>query len=606
MKRLSSLAVGLVALGLVFWALIDWTVESEVPHEDPKTEVAVSAAQTPQGQISDQKITEEVEGADFVETAPDYDRLGSARYEHIAGTTGSYFRLSSSSVGQVDLLALAEGETLPIKHLLSDYNDFLGDVDDLSFEVLNVRDEGEQVIVDFRQTIEGIPVDRNLRMLVEPGGQVTWLSAVVFSPDAVLFPQVQLSEATVHAQTALPIEFVDSQATAVVQSAIPGTNVTDPHLVYTFDDLDSVLSPQWNIFLASSEPGQIFVARVDATTGKTTIEDTILRNFEVRVCQSPTALSCSTGAPVVFEENSSGERVCVGSASACSDSTNITPWEVMDNLEKVLERDAPGQCCDAVGGADGIVDIVTNGTIFPGPVYSTASDSIIIPDSSLPTPPGVVPGHDWSQDHDALSHEGAHAVICVVNPSICSSSGDESAVVVAEGMADSLAAIYSEEYGSSGDPWVIGEEAFPGNARDLNEARQFSELHDSSGSPHVRGQVYGNFFRKLRDKGIQPKFVARMILETLARLDKTGGSSTSEYDEEDFSQAAIEAAEAIGSVSLEAKVEEALNELAGGTTGSGDDDDDYVCEDCEDVNPDPYEPPPEEEEEEPVCDDCEW
>lgn len=491
----------------------------------------------------------EVSGKRAIDTA--IDEIGPLTFDYYSTNSSRYIQLNGGDIGQVSATELLDGNPKSLRNLLAKHQLLTGYFPELQIELLDTRSSygGNRVI--YRQTIDGIPMDIRSNVEFSSDGLVVSLTSHVVDPESVRqFPTVLESEATVHASQALANEIGNQ----IDDLSVDLNDSMSPKLYYGFigEGEDPVL--YWKVLVKSSSHGLSYSAAVDAQTGETVLWNN-MHEIETRVCRTGNAnkASCDSNPPnnpVLIWEDVNDVPFCHATTAECSDPRNQTAHVVIENIEDIFSAPDPNGCCDEVGH-DGNLDVMVDEGIFgnTSPSYERIEGTVLLPDpSNTAQDSNWKTGTDFATDQEAIAHEVGHAMFCDLNTGdICNTpAGSEIEMgAMSEGMADAVAAIYSEVYGVGGEAWVILDEtaADPNLPRDLRVDTDFTHNNlPNSTIAHVQGKVYAHAIYKMKQAGVSIEDLARIVVDIMTNLDPQGGNQPTKMDFQDFANALLAAA----------------------------------------------------------------
>jgi hypothetical protein len=507
-------------------------------------------------------------------------------YDHAANSASTYLELIRGNIGNVSPEQIASGSTDSIKNLLLELSTLTGATPDLQIEVTGIRQKAQEVTAIFRQSINGVPVDLLGKVNYTPNGQVTRLNSMLLDASIVdVKPTILEPEAVVHAKTALANELGYALSDVRVNPPeIVKSNFKPPTLYIGLSESSPMPIAYWLVTMMPKESGITYLAKVDANSGDVIVYSNLL-NWITRVCKdsgSAKIIACDDDSSInhdideIFDESSSSGDPCTGAPADCVDLTNSNPYEVSENVEDMLESNAPGLCCANLGGPGDRLDILVDEDISAAenpvppnievpntPVYDVVFDGISIPDPS--TIPGEFKdGIDFGTESEVIAHEVGHRVVCNINEdNLCVATNTTSAAVI-EGLADVIGSIYSDVFDLPGEDWVAGENIFddPQNPgiRDLTENQDFSSMNSPSTIPQENGKIFANVFYRLKTLGVSNQDLLKVLLETATNMNKNGGTLPGFWDVSDFIDAVEDAGDAVGP-SVRDKIDQVLQDM---------------------------------------------
>lgn len=391
--------------------------------------------------------------------------------------------------------------------------------------------QGGGTLFRFRQRVEGIPVDSVNEMAVDRDGRVRQLTTSIV-PSGTASAKVLLSAAD-----ALKAAQIEWQA-SYQKSGVKLQALTDIELLYR--QSSSLLQP-WYVFrFRGPDEPEIFLARVDATTGHAQIQS-LLFNVDYVSCKDvsvpppglpnppPPPITCGARTQLGFA-NPARTGYCTSPTASgnCSEVITKNPYEVIAEIDSIvpaaIATNAPGStpaCCSQMN-----VSIVQN-TKFPYPSSWTTGPNILL----LPVD---------STSAEVMAHELGHAYVNTYNDAL-EVDGNLFAASVREGTAYLFAELIGAISGRTsryGNQWVFGDgDYYAANVPDMcaeptsgpgcTSAANFQYWQDIQAGvdSHYGGQVIFRFFKRLQDlSGISNQRLLGVVVGTMAGIRDFDGN----------------------------------------------------------------------------------
>lgn len=414
--------------------------------------------------------------------------------------------------------------------------------------------------IRFKQSIHGVPVQRINEVIVGAKGDVS--SAKVGLVEASKVDPRELAvrekEARFIALRQVEIELADPKYN------ISFAEDATVKLSYQLVGEEFAVVPMWKIegirIEAEGEPILWWSASVNGLDRAVKVFPTFHGNnvgaMQTRVCEPfiGTRQQCDNYTTInggwppipvtwtyhqVYAENTSGTRTCVAVVSGrCGNAKYTEPWDTAQEFEDFLQSKLPPtQCCENTPD----YDILTEPKIsVSGPEYNASKSTVVIPKpSQMPT--SDFEPVDAGQFPDVVTHEVFHHIQKGLNPDLLAQAAagggtvDKFGRAVLEGIADVAAATFAKSQGASdANAYKIGEGVLkPHNVRDLSVNRKFNDITSSS-SPNMNAQVIGNFFYRLKGKGLSEDTILQLATHITDQIFRDGAT----YDADDFKRAA--------------------------------------------------------------------
>ena len=234
--------------------------DDTVSVESVFTTLPTHPAEQPQSENMESAVAPDGE---YAAAAALLTAIAPASVEHFPGKTATLLELFKGDIGMLDVQGIAEHDSSSLETLLKSLAPLTGATNDLQLEIRRVRRNNDLYSVDFRQVIDGIPVDRLQRVSFDGGGVVSRLSSTLVHPGFARNDiQVLAEEAAAHAVTALANELGSSDFTGSF-----GTSGSAPELLYKFVDHNREPDIVWE-FLMETHRAPTYRVTVIARTGE--------------------------------------------------------------------------------------------------------------------------------------------------------------------------------------------------------------------------------------------------------------------------------------------------------------------------------------------------
>jgi hypothetical protein len=185
----------------------------------------------------------------------------------------TYVVVIAPDMAPVDAARLFLKDESYLIELLLEHSEMTKAYAGIDIEIIDLRKNGDNFTVSYRQKIDGHLVDSISRLKFHESGKVDRLYSSIVNPNAIESgPTIREGEAIAHAKRALGIELGRDQSDALIFpiSRLPNAG-SPPTVYYMLQDSDMPPVPYWHIYLVPANGGVSFTARVNAMTGETTI-----------------------------------------------------------------------------------------------------------------------------------------------------------------------------------------------------------------------------------------------------------------------------------------------------------------------------------------------
>ena len=206
--------------------------------------------------------------------------LSSGVPEHFTTEYSTYVSVSNVKLGDVNLVELSTGDLTSVIALLQEHRNLTGYSNDMEIEFVDFRKTGANSAVRYRQSINGIPVERLNKVTINADGQAIRLFSLLLRPDGVgPVPSVLEAESLAHAVGALSNEVGEEAINSYVIRDSSGMNssVTGPTLYYGFAFDNERPSAFWKMYVVFGRTGESFLVVVDAESGETRLTSMLTR-----------------------------------------------------------------------------------------------------------------------------------------------------------------------------------------------------------------------------------------------------------------------------------------------------------------------------------------
>lgn len=416
----------------------------------------------------------------------------------------------------------------------------------LSVPTLRRNEDRGEYAVRYRQTINGIPVNKFQEITVDQSGKVIAVQSSLLDPTKAPAADALLSQEAAAQLASAALRQSTERSSAQIDSR------TAPELMYRVSGPNHDPVPEWSFPAVSVGADRNLLVVVNAVSGEAVVRSAVLRahgeDYRHRIWNA-------NGPTEIYREIHDAETECLASEPVCEQEIFSMANYMVNTIGAGSEQYTDSATCCLEMGND-----------VPGQSYNRLD--VFVDDDSIPGSYGeyqpvareIRISEDYSTSVDVVAHEMAHAHLHAYNPTVVADVSEFAGTYYfTEGIADAYAAMVGELYPgfSPGDPWVNGDSSpalDPGDVKDMTVSQDFAD----GGS-----EKWGNFFyRVYQDLGSSYK--GRLFELTMQVQKNIEDAHADGIDERDF-VTALEDSLRPGDSALAAALSEAVLAMSTGS-----------------------------------------